>query len=169
MIDSLPFLLIPRPFLSTIHSIYDQHHHYHWSWQSWMIVTKQKKEIQKEKKRNLVYAKVIEMTQVTAASDIWSVGCLIVEVLSGAPPYFELQPMSALFRIVQVGEKGGGGRDGGGVYVKKGCMVMPMAPCMPIPARPGSHVLDFQACIKLSHLQDEHPPPPLLSQACTPL
>ena len=78
---------------------------------------------------------VIEMTQVTAASDIWSVGCLIVEVLSGAPPYFELQPMSALFRIVQVGEKGGGGRDGGGVYVKKGCMVMPMAPCMPIPAR----------------------------------
>lgn len=42
------------------------------------------------------------MTQVTAASDIWSVGCLIVEVLSGNPPYFELQPMSALFRIVQV-------------------------------------------------------------------
>ena len=51
---------------------------------------------------------VIEMTQVTAASDIWSVGCLIVEVLSGAPPYFELQPMSALFRIVQVGEEGWG-------------------------------------------------------------
>ena len=109
------------------------------------------------------------MTQVTAASDIWSVGCLIVEVLSGAPPYFELQPMSALFRIVQVGEKGGGGRDGGGVYVKKGCMVMPMAPCIPIPARPGSHVLDFQACIKLSHLQDEHPPPPLLSHPLTPV
>ena len=49
---------------------------------------------------------VIEMTQVTAASDIWSVGCLIVEVLSGAPPYFELQPMSALFRIVQVRMRG---------------------------------------------------------------
>ncbi|GAX73992.1 hypothetical protein CEUSTIGMA_g1442.t1 [Chlamydomonas eustigma] len=44
---------------------------------------------------------VIEMTQVTSASDIWSVGCLIVEVLNGSPPYFELQPMSALFRIVQ--------------------------------------------------------------------
>jgi serine/threonine protein kinase len=41
------------------------------------------------------------MTQVTSASDIWSVGCLIVEVLNGSPPYFELQPMSALFRIVQ--------------------------------------------------------------------
>eukprot|EP00798_Chlamydomonas_sp_ICE-L_P022122 gene22122-29182_t len=44
---------------------------------------------------------VIEMTQVTSASDIWSVGCLIVELLTGSPPYFDLQPMSALFRIVQ--------------------------------------------------------------------
>jgi len=45
---------------------------------------------------------VIEMTQVTPASDIWSVGCLIVELLTGVPPYYDLQPMSALFRIVQV-------------------------------------------------------------------
>ena len=44
---------------------------------------------------------VIEMTQVTAASDVWSVGCLILELLTGYPPYFDLQPMSALFRIVQ--------------------------------------------------------------------
>lgn len=43
---------------------------------------------------------IIEMTQVTPASDIWSVGCLIVELLTGSPPYFEMQPMSALFRIV---------------------------------------------------------------------
>ena len=44
---------------------------------------------------------VIEMYQsITAASDIWSVGCLVVEALTGAPPYFDLQPMSALFRIV---------------------------------------------------------------------
>jgi len=42
------------------------------------------------------------MTQVTPASDIWSVGCLIIELLTGYPPYFDLQPMSALFRIVQV-------------------------------------------------------------------
>lgn len=41
------------------------------------------------------------MTQVTAASDIWSVGCLIIELLTGYPPYYDLQPMSALFRIVQ--------------------------------------------------------------------
>jgi serine/threonine protein kinase len=44
---------------------------------------------------------VIEMTQVSAASDIWSVGCLIIELLTGSPPYYDLQPMSALFRIVQ--------------------------------------------------------------------
>ena len=41
------------------------------------------------------------MTSVTPASDIWSVGCLVIEMLTGQPPYFELQPMSALFRIVQ--------------------------------------------------------------------
>jgi serine/threonine protein kinase len=46
-------------------------------------------------------SQVIEMTQVTPASDIWSVGCLIVELLTGYPPYYDLQPMSALFRIVQ--------------------------------------------------------------------
>jgi serine/threonine protein kinase len=45
---------------------------------------------------------VIEMTCVTPAADIWSVGCLAIELLTGQPPYFDLQPMSALFRIVQV-------------------------------------------------------------------
>ena len=44
---------------------------------------------------------VIEMTSVTPAADIWSVGCLAIELLTGQAPYFELQPMSALFRIVQ--------------------------------------------------------------------
>lgn len=44
---------------------------------------------------------VIEMTSVTSASDIWSVGCLAIELLTGHAPYFDLQPMSALFRIVQ--------------------------------------------------------------------
>ena len=45
---------------------------------------------------------VIEMTSTTPASDIWSVACLAIELLTGQPPYFDLQPMSALFRIVQV-------------------------------------------------------------------
>lgn len=47
---------------------------------------------------------VIEMTGSTAPSDIWSVGCLIIELFTGNPPYFDLQPMSALYRIVQDAE-----------------------------------------------------------------
>lgn len=47
---------------------------------------------------------VIEMTGSTAPSDIWSVGCTVIELFTGAPPYFDLQPMSALYRIVQDAE-----------------------------------------------------------------
>lgn len=50
--------------------------------------------------RIVLLLQVIEMTSVSAAADIWSVGCLCLELLTGAPPYFDLQPMSALFRIV---------------------------------------------------------------------
>ncbi|KAJ0565902.1 putative protein kinase STE-STE-Pl family [Helianthus annuus] len=45
---------------------------------------------------------VIEMSGVCTASDIWSVGCIVIELLTGAPPYYDLQPMPALFKIVQV-------------------------------------------------------------------
>jgi len=44
---------------------------------------------------------VIEMVGITSASDIWSVGCTAIELLTGYPPYYELQPMPALYRIVQ--------------------------------------------------------------------
>ncbi|XP_047978339.1 MAP3K epsilon protein kinase 1-like [Salvia hispanica] len=44
---------------------------------------------------------VIEMSGVCAASDIWSVGCTVIELLTCVPPYFDLQPMPTLFRIVQ--------------------------------------------------------------------
>ncbi|PWA48524.1 MAP3K epsilon protein kinase 1 [Artemisia annua] len=44
---------------------------------------------------------VIEMSGVCAASDIWSVGCTVIELLTGVPPYYKLQPMPALFKIVQ--------------------------------------------------------------------
>lgn len=42
------------------------------------------------------------MSGVCAASDIWSVGCTVIELLTCIPPYYDLQPMPALFRIVQV-------------------------------------------------------------------
>eukprot|EP00898_Chlorokybus_atmophyticus_P008952 jgi/Chlat1/9058/Chrsp94S08315 len=44
---------------------------------------------------------VIVMSGVSAASDIWGVGCTVIELLTGAPPYFEMQHYSALFHIVQ--------------------------------------------------------------------
>ncbi|KZS90479.1 hypothetical protein SISNIDRAFT_475331 [Sistotremastrum niveocremeum HHB9708] len=44
---------------------------------------------------------VIEQSGATTASDIWSVGCVVIELLEGKPPYHFLDPMPALFRIVQ--------------------------------------------------------------------
>ncbi|KAF8349417.1 hypothetical protein F5887DRAFT_946059 [Amanita rubescens] len=44
---------------------------------------------------------VIEQIGATTASDIWSVGCVVIELLEGHPPYHNLEPMPALFRIVQ--------------------------------------------------------------------
>ncbi|WWD04732.1 hypothetical protein V865_002803 [Kwoniella europaea PYCC6329] len=44
---------------------------------------------------------VIEQNGSSTASDIWSVGCVIVELLEGKPPYGDLAPMQALWRIVQ--------------------------------------------------------------------
>ncbi|KAL1113877.1 hypothetical protein V6Z11_D02G219300 [Gossypium hirsutum] len=49
----------------------------------------------------LTTKEVIEMSGVCAASDIWSVGCTVIELLTCVPPYYDLQPMPALFRIVQ--------------------------------------------------------------------
>jgi serine/threonine protein kinase len=34
-------------------------------------------------------------------SDIWSIGCLVIEFLLGEPPYFQMTPMAACFNIVK--------------------------------------------------------------------
>ncbi|KAK8858460.1 hypothetical protein IAR55_002687 [Kwoniella newhampshirensis] len=44
---------------------------------------------------------VIEQSGASTASDIWSVGCVVVELLEGKPPFGDLAPMQALWRIVQ--------------------------------------------------------------------
>jgi serine/threonine protein kinase len=44
---------------------------------------------------------VIQMTGATTKSDVWSVGCTVMELLTGSPPYAELPQVPALFRIVQ--------------------------------------------------------------------
>ena len=45
---------------------------------------------------------IVEQTGHCATScDIWSVGCTLIELLTGKPPYYDLAPMSALYRIVQ--------------------------------------------------------------------
>lgn len=40
------------------------------------------------------------MSAFTTASDVWSVGCTVLELLTGVPPYFELTQMSAMYHIV---------------------------------------------------------------------
>lgn len=41
------------------------------------------------------------MQGATPASDIWSLGATVCELVSGRPPYADLVAMSAMFRIVE--------------------------------------------------------------------
>ncbi|KAJ3325250.1 hypothetical protein HDV06_005007 [Boothiomyces sp. JEL0866] len=42
---------------------------------------------------------VIELNGSSSASDIWSVGCTALELFTGSPPFYDLEPIAALFRI----------------------------------------------------------------------
>ncbi|GAA5997736.1 hypothetical protein JCM5350_000713 [Sporobolomyces pararoseus] len=50
---------------------------------------------------NWMAPEVIEMRGALPASDIWSLGCTVVELIDGRPPYSDLVAMSAMFRIVE--------------------------------------------------------------------
>ncbi|KAK4058224.1 Protein kinase of the Mitotic Exit Network [Microbotryomycetes sp. JL221] len=50
---------------------------------------------------NWMPPEVIQLRGASTASDIWSLGCTIVELITGKPPYADLNTMSAMFRIVE--------------------------------------------------------------------
>ncbi|EGX87639.1 cell division control protein 15, cdc15 [Cordyceps militaris CM01] len=43
---------------------------------------------------------IIQLSGASSASDIWSLGCTVIELLQGRPPYHNLAAMPALFAIV---------------------------------------------------------------------
>ncbi|KAL8286801.1 hypothetical protein RQP46_004329 [Phenoliferia psychrophenolica] len=50
---------------------------------------------------NWMAPEVIELRGASTASDIWSLACTVIELITGKPPYAELNAMSAMFRIVE--------------------------------------------------------------------
>ncbi|KAJ3622570.1 hypothetical protein Zmor_004504 [Zophobas morio] len=44
---------------------------------------------------------IIELRGACEESDIWSLGCTVIELLTGYPPYFHMAPMPAMYAIVQ--------------------------------------------------------------------
>ncbi|ORX63111.1 Pkinase-domain-containing protein [Hesseltinella vesiculosa] len=50
---------------------------------------------------NWMAPEVIELKGASSKSDIWSLGCTLIELVTGKPPYADLISMSAMFRIVE--------------------------------------------------------------------
>ncbi|RKP13854.1 kinase-like domain-containing protein, partial [Piptocephalis cylindrospora] len=50
---------------------------------------------------NWMAPEVIELKGASTASDIWSLGCTVMELVTGRPPYDGLLAMTTLFRIVE--------------------------------------------------------------------
>lgn len=50
---------------------------------------------------NWMSPEVIQLEGASTASDIWSLGCTIVEMITGKPPYADLISLTAMYRIVE--------------------------------------------------------------------
>lgn len=48
-----------------------------------------------------VAPEVIKLEGACFASDIWSLACTVIELLTGKPPYADLLSMTAMFKIVE--------------------------------------------------------------------
>jgi mitogen-activated protein kinase kinase kinase len=46
---------------------------------------------------------VVKQVAYTKKADIWSVGCLIVEMLTGEHPWAQLNQMQAIFKVSRLG------------------------------------------------------------------
>ena len=47
---------------------------------------------------------IITMEGAKPSSDIWSLGCTIIELMTGDPPYYSMPPMSAMYHIAETTE-----------------------------------------------------------------
>ncbi|KAI9467968.1 MAG: kinase-like domain-containing protein [Benjaminiella poitrasii] len=52
---------------------------------------------------NWMAPEVIELKGASTQSDIWSMGCTLIELVTGKPPYSDMIAMSAMFHIVEDG------------------------------------------------------------------